>query len=60
MLNAKKITGLLMMMASIFLLLGGLYLNAEMVSQFIITLLIVSGVLLLIAGFVLYKLTDEQ
>ena len=60
MLNAKKITGLLMMMASIFLLLGGLYLNAEMVSQFVIMLLIVGGVLLLIAGFVLYKLTDEQ
>ena len=31
-----------------------------MVSQFVITLLIVGGVLLLIAGFVLYKLTDEQ
>ena len=60
MLNTKKITGLLMMMASIFLLLGGLYHNAEMVSQFVITLLIVGGVLLLIAGFVLYKLTDEQ
>jgi len=60
MLNAKKITGLLMMMASIFLLLGGLYLTAEMVSQLVITLLIVGGVLLLIAGFVLYKLTDEQ
>ena len=60
MLNAKKITGLLMMMASIFLLLGGLYLNAEMVSQFVIMLLNVGGVLLLIAGFVLYKLTDEQ
>ena len=60
MLNAKKITGLLMMMASIFLLLGGLYLNAEMVSQFVITLLIAVGLLLLIAGFVLYKLTDEH
>lgn len=60
MLNAKKITGLLMMMASVFLLSGGLYLNAEMVSQFVITSLIVGGVLLLIVGFVLYKLTDEQ
>ncbi|MCR5141001.1 MAG: hypothetical protein K6C68_00515 [Ruminococcus sp.] len=60
MLNAKKITGLLMMMAGIFLLSGGLYLNAEMVSQFVITLLIVGGVLLLIVGFVLYKLTDEH
>ena len=60
MFNAKKIIGLLMMMASVFLLLGGLYLNAEMVSRFVIPLLIAGGLLLLIAGFVLYKLTDEQ
>ncbi len=58
--NAKKIEGLLMMMVSIFLLLGGLYLTVEMVSQLVITLLIVGGLLLLIAGFVLYKLTDEH
>ena len=60
MLNAKKIIGLLMMMVSIFLLLGGLYLNSEMISQLVITLLIVGGFLLLIVGFVLYKLTDEH
>ena len=48
--NAKKIAGLL----------GGLYLTAEMVSQLVITLLIAVGLLLLIAGFVLYKLTDEH
>ena len=58
--NAKKIAGLLMMMVSIFLLLGGLYLTAEMVSQLVITLLIAGGFLLLIGGFVLYKLTDEH
>lgn len=58
--NAKKIAGLLIMMVSIFLLLGGLYLTVEMVSQLVITLLIAGGLLLLIAGFVLYKLTDEH
>lgn len=58
--NAKKIAGLLMMMVSIFLLLGGLYLTAETVSQLVITLLIVGGLLLLIGRFVLYKLTDEH
>ncbi len=58
--NAKKIIGLLMMMVSIFLLLGGLYLTAEMISQLVITLLIVGGFLLLIVGFVLYKLTGEH
>ena len=58
--NAKKIAGLLMMMISIFLLSGELYLTPEMVSQLTITLLIVIGLLLLIAGFVLYKLTDNS
>ena len=58
--NAKKIAGLLMMMISIFLLSGGLYLTPEMVSKLTITLLIVIGLLLLIAGFVLYKLTDNS
>ena len=58
--NAKKIAGLIMLMISVFLLSGGLYITTEMVSQFTVTILIVSGLLLLIAGFVLYKLTDNS
>ncbi|MBQ6211877.1 hypothetical protein [Ruminococcus sp. XPD3002] len=58
--NAKKIAGLIMIMISVFLLSGGLYITTEMVSQFTVTILIVSGLLLLIAGFVLYKLTDNS
>lgn len=58
--NAKKIAGLLMMMVSIFLLLGGLYLTAEMVSQLVITLLIVGGLLLLIAEGLFMYLTLDQ
>ena len=57
--NAKKIAGLMMIMTSIFLLPGGLYLTADMVPQPVRTLLIVSGLLLLTAGFILYKLTDN-
>ncbi len=34
--------------------------TTEMVSQLVITLLIIGGFLLLIVGFVLYKLTDEH
>ena len=49
-----------MIMASIFLLLGGIYFTTEMVLQLVSTLLIVGGLLLLIVGFVLYKLTDEH
>lgn len=58
--NVKKIAGLIMIMISVFLLSGGLYITTEMVSQFTVTILIVSGLLLLIAGFVLYKLTDNS
>ncbi len=58
--NAKKIAGLIMIMISVFLLSGGLYITTAMVSQFTVTILIVSGLLLLIAGFVLYKLTDNS
>ncbi|HRU97799.1 MAG TPA: hypothetical protein P5092_10270 [Ruminococcus sp.] len=58
--NAKKIAGIIMIMISVFLLSGGLYITTEMVSQFTVTILIVSGMLLLIAGFVLYKLTDNS
>lgn len=57
--NAKKIAGLLMMMLSIFLLLGGLYITDEMASKFVRALLTVCGLLLLILGFILYKLTDN-
>ena len=58
--NAKKIIGLLMMMVSIFLVLGGLYITTEMVPQLVITFLTAGGLLLLIVGFALYKLTDND
>ena len=57
---AKKIAGLLMMMISVFLLLGGLYLNDGMAAQTVRTILVVSGILLLCFGTVLYKLTKEE
>ena len=43
---AKKIAGLLMMMISVFLLLGGLYFNDDMAAQTVRTVLIVCGILL--------------
>ncbi|MBP3856812.1 MAG: hypothetical protein IK990_14505 [Ruminiclostridium sp.] len=57
---AKKIAGLLMMMISVFLLLGGLYFNDDMAAQTVRTVLIVCGILLLCFGTVLYKLTKEE
>ena len=57
---AKKIAGLLMMMISVFLLLGGLYFNDDMAAQTVRTILVVSGILLLCVGTVIYKLTKEE
>ena len=57
---AKKIAGLLMMMISVFLLLGGLYFNDDMASQTVRTILVIFGILLLCVGTVLYKLTKEE
>ncbi len=57
---AKKIAGLLMMMISVFLLLGGLYFNDDMAAQTVRTILVISGILLLCVGTVLYKLTKEE
>lgn len=57
---AKKIAGLLLMMCSVFLLLGGLYSSDEMAAKPIRTLLILAGLTLLIAGFILYRLTKHH
>ena len=47
-------------MLSVFLHLGGLYFNDDMAAQAVRTILVVSGILLLCLGTVLYKLTKEE
>lgn len=55
--SAKKIIGLLLMMCSVFLLLGGLYLEAD---SAVTGSLLGGGVILLIAGILLYRLTGDS
>ncbi len=55
--SAKKILGLLLMMTSVFLLLGGLYLETSGVLN---AVLAGCGILLLIIGLLLYKLTGDS
>lgn len=55
--SAKKILGLLLMMTSVFLLLGGLYLETGGVLN---AALAGCGILLLIIGLLFYKLTGDS
>ncbi len=55
--SAKKILGLLLMMTSVFLLLGGLYLETGGVLN---AVLAGCGILLLIIGLLFYKLTGDS
>ena len=55
--SAKKILGLLLMMTSVFLLLGGLYLETGGVLNAVLS---GCGILLLIIGLLFYKLTGDS
>ncbi|MGP1530209.1 MAG: hypothetical protein ACTTI3_07760 [Treponema sp.] len=50
-----KVSGLIIIIISIFLLLGGLYLPAAVFSVWLLRLLDIVGLLLLVAGILIYK-----
>ena len=53
--TGSKICGLMFIIVSIFLLLGGLYLPAAVFSVWILRVLNIAGFLLLAAGILMYK-----
>ena len=53
--TGSKICGLILIIISIFLLLGGLYLLAAVIPVWILRGLAIAGLLLLIVGIVMYK-----
>ena len=53
--TGSKICGLIFIIISIFLLLGGLYLPAAVIPVWILRGLAIAGLLLLIVGIVMYK-----
>ena len=53
--TVSKICGLLLIILSIFLLLGGLYISPAVFPVWLLRGLDIAGVLLLVAGILLYK-----
>ena len=53
--TGSKICGLIFIIISIFLLLGGLYLPAAVIPVWILRGLDIAGLILLAAGIVMYK-----
>lgn len=53
--TGSKICGLILIIISIFLLLGGLYLPAAVISVWILRGLDIAGLILLAVGIVMYK-----
>lgn len=54
--NTCKMIGIITMIISVFLLIGGLYLPKANVSPVVTTSCLVSGLLLLVTGIVFYKI----
>lgn len=57
--TGSKICGLILIIISIFLLLGGLYLPAAVISVWILRGLDIAGVFLLAVGIVMYKVLKK-
>ncbi|MGP1454876.1 MAG: hypothetical protein ACTTJ7_03835 [Treponema sp.] len=53
--TGTKICGLIFIITSIFLLLGGLYLPAAVFSVWVLRLLDIAGLFLLVIGILMYK-----
>ena len=60
--NACRITGIITIIISVFLLIGGLYLPQAGVAPHITITSLVIGIVLLVVGIVFYKIlkTDEK
>lgn len=54
--NACRMTGLILMLVSIFFLMAGLYLPYADIPSYITVICLVAGILLFMAGIVFYKI----
>ncbi len=54
--NTRRMIGIVAMIVSIFLLIGGLYLPQANISSMITSICLASGIALLIVGVVFYKI----
>ncbi|MCR5720692.1 MAG: hypothetical protein K6F84_09000 [Lachnospiraceae bacterium] len=58
--NSIRITGIILMMVSVFLLIGGLYLPQAAVSKIVTNICLIAGLVLLIVGIVFYKVLKSD
>lgn len=58
--NACRMTGMILMLISVHLIIAGLYFPAAGVAKLITTFLLVTGIILLIAGIVFYKILKAE
>jgi len=54
--STKKIIGLLLMMVSLYMILGGVYVNYGYIDELVLAI----GIALLCIGFTMYKLLKEK
>ena len=58
--NTCRMIGLLMMLISVFLLIGGLYLGSAGLPEYVAPTCLVSGVILLAVGVVFYHVIRSE
>lgn len=58
--NTCRMIGMIMMILSVFLLIGGLYLPQANISDEITDTCTVSGVLMLLVGIIFYKILKNE
>ena len=58
--NICRMVGLLMMLISVFLLIGGLYLGSAGLPEYVAPTCLVSGVILLAVGVVFYHVIRSE
>jgi len=58
--NTCRMVGLLMMLISVFLLIGGLYLGSAGLPEYVAPTCLVSGVILLTVGVVFYHVIRSE
>jgi membrane-bound ClpP family serine protease len=58
--NASRMTGIILMILSVFLIIGGLYLPHAGIAAYITVSLLVAGIILLVLGIVFYKILKSD
>ncbi len=58
--NAYQMTGIIVMMVSVFLIIAGLFLKGDTIPAFIAPVSLTSGIVLLVVGIVFYRVLKGE